>query len=155
MPTAELLFAPDFRRVSQMRLFLSNLVLLVCDDRNLASRTSMAGAELVEFLTHHTQGNISFQAFWDPVKQGIRLVLGATVPLDLIADMQSAVEESRSMEPFAFYTKELGGKPSSEAPPFRLRLARILFEGLMIIRCEPSGTGVRITAESRDGGSTG
>lgn len=137
MPAAYFLFHPDPRHVRQLRLLLSKVVLLATGDQERAACVSMAGAELVEHLLPYAQGPFSLAVNEGQHRGDIRFDLVVKMAPGPLQELRSAVDDIRATDPFDTYTRELVNCQEEEGVSLQFRLARILLENGMAIRCEP------------------
>lgn len=137
MPAAYFLFHPDPRHVRQLRLLLSKVVLLATGDHERAAGVSMAGAELVEHLLPYAQGPFSLAVNEGQHRGDVRFDLVVEMAPGPLQELRAVVDEVRTADPLATYTRELVNCQEEEGVSLQFRLARILLENGMAVRCEP------------------
>jgi hypothetical protein len=147
MPSAKLAFSPDPRRVHQVRLLISNMVLLATNERGKAGRIAMVAAELAEYLIDHARGQLVLQALVEVPSRTVTLVFEADIQESALEELTGAAEATAGGDPIKVFSRELALSRDQDGVPLRLRLARIRCEGEMAIRWERTERGVRILAE--------
>jgi hypothetical protein len=136
MPTAKLAFSPDSRRVNQVRLLISNMVLLALDDRAAAARIAMVAAELSEHLVEHALGQLSLQIDVNLVQRDVKLTFQAELPGMALQELMNAVDDTAEGDPVKVFSRELAAVGRDrQGVSLRMRLARIRCEGGMMVWC--------------------
>lgn len=147
-------FTLDEKRVNQVRLFLSNSILLMTDERLLASRVAMTGAELVEIGLRVLAGDMSLSLTIEPVERWARLEVGGEAPAGRAAELGRMIAELGGEDPRDIYIRALQRAPDASSASAELRLARIRYEGRMTLRCEYEGKSVKIVADTMAGAAS-
>jgi hypothetical protein len=134
--TSEFRFKLDERRTNQVRLLLSNAILLMTDERLLASRVAMTGAELMDCVMRILSGTeLCLYLHVEPTTRAVRLELETNAAPERTAELETLIAEISRDEDREVYIRALR-KAQEEGPAsLELRLARIRFEGKMSLRC--------------------
>jgi hypothetical protein len=147
MPSAKLAFSPDPRRVHQVRLLISNMVLLATNERSKAGRIAMVAAELAEYLIDHARGQLVLQAMVEVPSRAVTLIFQADIEEAALEELAEATHATAGEDPVMVFSRELALSRDEDSVSPRLRLARIRCEGGMAVRWERAERGVRIYAE--------
>lgn len=136
---------PVDRNVQSVRLMVNSWVLLATEDRSLASRVTVACAELVEAAARR-----QFRP-GATVRLNVRLSRTmATVELvtdvnDVqAAELQALLDAANDGTPVEAYTRALSEAGSDSV----LGFARIRYEGQMTLRCSRIGTRLTLVGQS-------
>ena len=145
--TAEFRFPLDDRRVNQVRLLLSNAVLLMTDDRLLSNHVAMAGAEMVDCALKTFAGDVCLYLTIVPEEQLLRLELEGEAGAAQ-TDLERMVSEINRSDARDAYVQALKRAQEEGPATLELRLARIRFEAKLSLRCKRAKTQLRVIAET-------
>ena len=149
MPSAKLAFNPDPRRVHQVRLLISNMVLLATDDRPTAARVAMVAAEVADHLSTRARGQVRLQVDVAIPHKVVKLTFQTELPGAVLEELTTAMLDIAKGDPIDVFSRELSLSRELPGVPLRLRLARIRCEGGMTVRWEKDeGGATQIVAES-------
>jgi hypothetical protein len=151
---AEFRFTLDERRVNQVRLMLSNAVLLMTDERLLSSRVAMTGAELIDFALKTVKGDLFLALTLDPKKSWVQLEMESQASLDRALEVERLVSDVARGDAREVYVRALQRAPELGVGSQELRLARIRYEGRMDLRFERTPGGMKIVSETTSGAAT-
>jgi hypothetical protein len=149
----EVRFRPEYRCVNHARLLLNSFILLVTDDRTLAGRVAMTGAELIENAVKRATSPLALLRLKIDTSGRARAVRLET---ENEATPENARELIRVMDrvsqgtPMDAYTRALSAVPEQDVRAAHLGLARIRYEGRMNLACKVDGGSVRVMAETAD-----
>lgn len=145
--TAEFRFPLDDRRVNQVRLLLSNAVLLMTDDRLQSNHVAMAGAEMVDCALKTFTGEVCLYLTIATGDSLIRLELEAATD-SAQTDLERVVSEINREAPREAYVRALKRAQEEGPATLELRLARIRYEARLELRCQRIKDQLRLIAET-------
>jgi len=148
----EIRFKPEYRCVNHARLLINSFVLLVFDDRTLAGRVAMTGAELIENSVKRATSPLSVLRLH--IESGrartVRLETENEATPDNIRELLQVMQQVTQGSPMDAYTRALSVIPEKDASAAHLGLARIRYEGRMNLSCQVHGSLVRVIAETSE-----
>ena len=137
------------RGVHHVRLLANSLVMIVVDDRLLASRVAMAASELAENSVKSNTATLSvLRVKIDPATSKIRIETeneATAADIELLRRHLAVVNDGTPAES---YMRALAAVPTANASAGHVGLARVRFEGQMTLRLEVDGRRVRMVAET-------
>ncbi len=149
----EVRFRPEYRCVNHARLLINSFVLMVVDDRVLAGRVAMTGAELIEnSVKRATSPVASLRLRIDTSgrQRTVRLETENEAKPENIRELIEVMDQVSQGSPMDAYTRALSAIPEQDASSAHLGLARIRYEGKMKLSCRVEGSVVRVTAETTE-----
>lgn len=149
----EIRFKPEYRCVNHARLLINSFVLLVFDDRTLAGRVAMTGAELIENSVKRATSPVSIlrvRIETTPKARVVRIETENEATLENIRELQRVMGQVTQGTPMDAYTRALSVIPEKDASAAHLGLARIRYEGKMNLSCQVAGPVVRVMAETAE-----
>lgn len=147
----ELHFDPEERCLRHVRLSISSFVLVVNENRDLASRVAMTAAEMVENAVKYTSGkDLTFRL---SVKLGagqsrVRVETENEATPQRLGDLSRVLKEVQVGTGMEAYMRALAAVPEKSAHESKLGLARIRYEGQMDVRADVVGSRIRMIAET-------
>ncbi len=148
----EIRFKPEYRCVNHARLLINSFVLLVFDDRTLAGRVAMTGAELIENSIKRSTSPIAVLRLKvdSAPRARVRLETENEATAENVRELQRVMDQVTQGTPMDAYTRALSVIPEKDASAAHLGLARIRYEGRMNLGCKVDGSSVRVIAETAD-----
>lgn len=147
----DLKFRPEYRCVNHARLLINSFMLLQIDDRTLAGRVAMTGAELIDNSVKRATSDLvvlRVKVFPDTPIPRVRVETENEASLENIRTLTKTLESIGQGNAVDAYIRALQAIPDNQAGATHLGLARIRYEGKMQIRCEVDGKRVRMMAET-------
>jgi len=148
----EIRFKPEYRCVNHARLLINSFVLLVFDDRTLAGRVAMTGAELIENSVKRATSPLCVLRLQIQSERTrtVRLETENEATSENIRELLQVMQQVTQGSPMDAYTRALSVIPEKDASAAHLGLARIRYEGKMTLSCQVQGALVRVIAETTE-----
>lgn len=146
----EVQFAPEERCLRHVRLSIVSFIMVMTEDRAMASRVAMSATELLEnAVKYSTSDRIGFRLMVrsTPEGTGVRLETENEAPPEKIATLQQIVRDVGEGEGVDAYMRYLKAAATRSESQSQLGLARIRYEGEMSLRADVNGKRLLVIAE--------
>lgn len=144
-------FTAEERCLRHVRLSIVSFVMVMTENRDLASRVAMAAAELVENAVKYTTSPTLHFRLSARISDGVssfKLETENDASPESIQTLQRLLEEVGRGDGMNAYMRFLRAVPEKAAGASQLGLARIRYEGQMSLAAKVDGTRLRMICES-------
>jgi hypothetical protein len=147
MAKMELEFTPDWRFLRQLRTFVSHMVTVRTQDPDLAARVGMAVTELAENAIKYSVSQHAFLRIQVENNSVVRVEAENEAAEDQIAELKRIMDQVNEGDSTEAYMRALLAAAESDAAQSKVGLARVRFEGQMVLRVELAPPKIRVIAE--------
>jgi hypothetical protein len=147
----EVHFSAEERCLRHVRLSIVSFIMVMTENRDLASRVAMSAAELVEnAVKYATSPKVVFRLVAKIVDGAavVRLETENDARAEMVDSVQRIVEDVGRGDGMDAYLRFVRAVPEQSINASQLGLARIRFEGQMDLQAEIQGQRVRLIANS-------
>lgn len=149
--TMEVQFGAEERCLRHVRLSIVSFIMVMAENRELASRVAMAAAELVENAVKYTTSSKVLFRLIARLENGVAIIRLETeneARPELIETVERIVADVGEGDGMDAYLRCMRAIPEKSAATSQLGLARIRFEGRMTLEAQIAGNRVRLVAET-------
>jgi len=150
--TMQIRFTADERCLRHVRLSIVSFLMVMAEDRDLASRVAMTAAELVENAVKYTSQNpirFNLTATSEPEAWEVKVETRNAASPEQMAELKRVFETVSKGEGLDAYMTALREVPDKREGQSQLGLARIRYEGQMQLGCTLEGDNVVMSAHTR------
>lgn len=147
MAKMELEFTPDWRFLRQLRTFVSHMVTVRTQDPDLAARVGMAVTELAENAIKYATSSSAAIRVYVENNSLVRVEAENDAAREQIEELIRILDQVNEGDSTEAYMRALLAAAEGDNAQSKVGLARVRFEGQMVLRIEVTAQRIRVIAE--------